>query len=58
MDQDQLDELLGHFVNDLGATISAGNVLLGDKLGLYRALAEAVRSRRVSWPPTPGPPNG
>ncbi len=41
VDQDQLDELLGHFVNDLGATISAGNVLLGDKLGLYRALAEA-----------------
>jgi SAM-dependent methyltransferase len=41
VDQEQLDELLGQFVTDLGATISAGNVLLGDKLGLYRALAEA-----------------
>jgi SAM-dependent methyltransferase len=41
IDQEQLDELLGRFVNDLGATISAGNVLIGDKLGLYRALAEA-----------------
>jgi SAM-dependent methyltransferase len=41
VDQDQLDELLGRFVNDLGATISAGNVILGDRLGLYRALAEA-----------------
>jgi SAM-dependent methyltransferase len=41
VDQDQLDELLGRFVNDLGATISAGNVVVGDKLGLYRALAEA-----------------
>ena len=41
VDQDQLDELLGRFVNDLGATISAGNVLIGDRLGLYRALAEA-----------------
>ncbi len=41
VDQEQLDELLGRFVNDLGATMSAGNVLLGDKLGLYRALAEA-----------------
>lgn len=36
-----LDELLGRFVNDLGATASAGNVVLGDRLGLYRALADA-----------------
>jgi SAM-dependent methyltransferase len=36
-----LDDLLARFVTDLGATISAGNVLLGDRLGLYRALAEA-----------------
>ena len=41
VDQVQLDELLGRFVADLGATISAGNVILGDRLGLYRALAEA-----------------
>jgi SAM-dependent methyltransferase len=41
IDQDQLDALLGRFVNDLGATISAGNVLIGDRLGLYQALAEA-----------------
>ena len=41
VDQERLDDLLGRFVNDLGATISAGNVVIGDKLGLYRALAEA-----------------
>jgi hypothetical protein len=41
IEEDQLAELLGRFVNDLGATISAGNVLIGDKLGLYQALAEA-----------------
>jgi hypothetical protein len=41
VDQELLDELLGRFVTDLGATISAGNVILGDRLGLYRALAEA-----------------
>jgi hypothetical protein len=29
------------FVQDLGATMSAGNVLIGGELGLYRALAEA-----------------
>lgn len=32
---------MGRFVTDLGATMSAGNVVIGDKLGLYRALAEA-----------------
>jgi SAM-dependent methyltransferase len=41
VDPGQLDELLGRFVADLGATISAGNVIVGDRLGLYRALAEA-----------------
>src|SRR5215211_7176846 len=41
IDEEQVAELLGRFVNDLGATISAGNVLIGDKLGLYQTLAEA-----------------
>jgi SAM-dependent methyltransferase len=41
IDEHGLAELLDRFVNDLGATVSAGNVLIGDKLGLYRALAEA-----------------
>ena len=36
-----LDELLTQFVDDLGATVAAGNIVLGDRLGLYRALAEA-----------------
>ena len=37
----ELDDLMGRFVGDLGATISAGNVLIGDRLGLYRAMAGA-----------------
>jgi SAM-dependent methyltransferase len=36
---DRLNEFLGRFVNDLGATVHAGMVVLGDKLGLYKALA-------------------
>jgi SAM-dependent methyltransferase len=36
-----MTDLMDRFVADLGATISAGNVVIGDKLGLYRALAEA-----------------
>ena len=41
IDQDKLGELLGTFVTDLGATIGAGNVVVGHRLGLYRSLADA-----------------
>jgi SAM-dependent methyltransferase len=36
----KLDEFLSHFVGDLGATLSAALVVIGDKLGLYRAMAD------------------
>jgi len=41
IDQDKLGELLSTFVTDLGATIAAGNVVVGHRLGLYRSLADA-----------------
>jgi SAM-dependent methyltransferase len=41
MDQKVLDDLLGRFVADLGATVSSANVVVGDRLGLYRGLAES-----------------
>jgi SAM-dependent methyltransferase len=40
VDQDKLDALLGKMVEDIGATISAPLMVIGDRLGLYRALAE------------------
>lgn len=40
LDEGKLVEFLGRFVGDLGATMAAGNVIVGDRLGLYRALAE------------------
>jgi SAM-dependent methyltransferase len=40
VDQDRLNEFLHRFVGDLGATMAAGSVVVGDRLGLYRALAE------------------
>ncbi|MBA3529900.1 MAG: SAM-dependent methyltransferase, partial [Propionibacteriaceae bacterium] len=40
VDQDRLMAFLGQFVGDLGATIAAGSVVIGDRLGLYRALGE------------------
>ncbi len=39
IDTDKLMEFVGQFAGDLGATVAAGNVVLGDRLGLYRALA-------------------
>jgi len=39
LDMDKLQEFLGRFVSDLGATVAAGNVVVGHRLGLYQALA-------------------
>ena len=41
VDQDRLMEFLGQFVTDLGATVAAGSIVVGHRLGLYRALANA-----------------
>jgi len=39
IDTDKLQEFLGKFVTDLGATVAAGNVVIGHRLGLFKALA-------------------
>ena len=41
IDPQKLDAFLGKFVGDLGATVHAGTVVLGEQLGLYKALAKA-----------------
>ena len=41
IDNDKLNEFLGKFVTDLGATVAAGNVVIGHNLGLYKTLAAA-----------------
>ena len=40
IDQTKLDEFIGRFVGDMGATVSAALVVIGDRLGLYRAMAD------------------
>jgi hypothetical protein len=40
IDTDKLQEFLGRFVTDLGATFAAGSVVTGHHLGLYRVLAD------------------
>lgn len=41
IDQDKLNELLGRFLNDFGGTFQSAMAVIGDKLGLYKAMAEA-----------------
>jgi SAM-dependent methyltransferase len=38
IDEEELNAFMGQFVTDLGATIHAATVVIGDKLGLYKEL--------------------
>jgi len=38
LDMDKLNAFIGQFVGDLGATVHTGMVVIGEKLGLYKAL--------------------
>ena len=40
LDMDKLNAFVGQFVGDLGAAVHSGLVVIGEKLGLYKALAE------------------
>jgi 2-polyprenyl-3-methyl-5-hydroxy-6-metoxy-1,4-benzoquinol methylase len=40
LDMNKLNAFIGQFVTDLGAAVHAGMVVIGEKLGLYKALAE------------------
>lgn len=46
INEDKLNEFINKFVGDLGATVAAGNVVIGHRLGFYKALAAS--------PATPG----
>ncbi|HEY6987976.1 MAG TPA: class I SAM-dependent methyltransferase [Bryobacteraceae bacterium] len=49
LDMDKLHAFVGQFVNDLGAAAHAGMVVIGEKLGLYKALAgEAMTSAQLA----------
>jgi len=49
LDTNKLNAFLGQFVTDLGASVHAGMVVIGEKLGLYKALAaEAMDSAELA----------
>src|SRR5581483_11959392 len=43
IDQAKVDEFMERVVGELGAAISSALVALGDRLGLYRAMADGER---------------
>ena len=44
LDMNKLNNFIGKFVTDLGAAVHTGMVVIGEKLGLYKALAEGPMS--------------
>lgn len=44
LDMDKLNAFIGKFVTDLGAAVHSGMVVIGEKLGLYKALASGPLS--------------
>ena len=44
IDMDKLNAFIGQFVSDLGAAVHSGMVVIGEKLGLYKALASGPMS--------------
>lgn len=44
LNMDKLNAFIGQFVTDLGAAVHAGMVVIGEKLGLYKALAQGPLS--------------
>ena len=40
INEEKLNQLLGKFVTDFGATFHAGLVVIGENLGLYKAMAD------------------
>ena len=41
VDQGKLEQFVGKAIGDLGAALSAALIVIGDKLGLYKAMAQA-----------------
>ena len=44
LNMDKLNQFVGQFVTDLGASVHAGMVVIGEKLGLYKTLAAGPMS--------------
>jgi hypothetical protein len=50
LDSEALNKLLGQMVNDLGAAVNGALIVLGDRLGIYAALADSGPATRKNLP--------
>ena len=50
IDEAKLNDFMGKFVADLGAVMHAATVVVGDQLGLYKALAAEPQSAEAAGP--------
>ena len=55
LDMNKLNAFIGQFVTDLGAAVHAGMVVIGEKLGLYKALALGPNDVQPNLPRRPAP---
>lgn len=46
LDEAKLQTFMGQFVHDLGAVMHAATIVVGDELGLYKALTNGPRPPR------------
>ena len=53
MDEDKMMAFVGQAVGDVGAMLGGAMAVIGDKLGLYRAMKGAGPMTSRSWPPPP-----
>ena len=64
IDESKLNEFMGKVVGDLGVTMSSALLVLGDRLGLYKAMAapgpmtRGRARRRAPRPPSATSANG
>lgn len=57
LDMAKLEQFVFRAVDEVGATLNTALVVMGDRLGLYRALAGAGPLTPPTWPAAPTPPN-
>ena len=43
VNEEKMNELLGRFLNDFGGTFHSAMAVIGDRLGLYKAMARRCR---------------
>ena len=55
IDEAKLEAFVGHVATEIGAAVNAALALIGDELGLYRAMADGQPVSPAELPPAPAP---